>query len=962
MPSAHLPSAGQPSAGASLPSVHREDLRLVPAAAATWGGAAAGVGVPPAVALCAALGGLLLAALLLVGPVLLRPVPVGRGPVASVHVGAAPVASVRVGAAPVASVRVGCARGAVAARAAAGRTGPDADPGRPGRRPREHRPGAAGRRAALALAAVAAAAALASAGVRTAGTSGGLLPDLVERRAVVELAVRVSADPSPVAPAAHGPSGSGGARTSSPERWVVRVRALEVTGRGAVGGARGGLLLVGGRQVAELGRDEEVTVVGRLVPTDPGDDVVALLRVQGPLRAVRPPTGWRGAAAHLRAGLRTAVEPLPADPRGLLPGLVVGDTTALPADLEDAMRTAGLAHLTAVSGGNTAVLVAAAAGGAALLGARRLARAAVAGAALTAFVAVAGPEPSVLRAGVMAAAALVGLLAARPGRGVPPLAAAVVVLVVLDPSTSRSIGFALSVLGTGALLLLARPWAAGLARVVPERVAVVVAVPLAAQAVCAPVLLLLDPRVSLVAVPANVLAAPAVAPATVLGVLALAVAPLSPPLAHVLAVPAGWAAGWVAAVARTAASVPAATVAWPGGWAGAALLTGVLLTALLVVPALVRGVAAAVRARPRDPAGARGSGAAAVGAGPRPRRPARDGPVVPAGRPGGAWRDRRQILALVAAACLVAGLALAPPVRARLGGASWPPPDWLAVQCDVGQGAALVVRSGPGAAVVVDVGPDPDLVDGCLDRLGVERVDLLVLTHFHADHVDGLPGALSGREVERALTSPLPVPDAAAGRVAQQLADAGVPSSVGVAGEQGTAGEVRWRVLAPGAGASPGPSGAGGGRGAAGGGRGGRDSGAAGGEDDGANDASVVVVLEAPGGRVTALGDLGAEAQAALRRATSTDAGAWPVDVLGVAHHGSSDQDPGLAALADPRAALAGVGENTYGHPAARALELVGAGGAVVACTTATGDVAVSGRPDALVLTARRALHDGATC
>ncbi|WP_298992370.1 ComEC/Rec2 family competence protein [uncultured Pseudokineococcus sp.] len=939
MPAAGPPSAVQPAVEASLPGVHREDLRLVPAAVAAWGGAAAGVGVPPAVALWAALGGLLLAALLLVGPVLVR--PVGRAPVRRV---------------PVASVRVGPARGPVAARAAPGRAGPGAGLGRPGPRPREHRPGAAGARAALALAAVAAAAALASAGVRTAGTSGGLLPDLVERRAVVEVAVRVSADPSPVAPAAHGPSGSGGAGASSPERWVVRVRALEVAGRGAVGGARGGLLLVGGRQVAELGRDEEVTVVGRLVPTEPGEDVVALLRVQGPLRAVRPPTGWRGAAAHLRAGLRTAVEPLPADPRGLLPGLVVGDTTALPTDLEDAMRTAGLAHLTAVSGGNTAVLVAAAAGGAALLGARRLARAAVAGAALTAFVAVAGPEPSVLRAGVMAAAALVGLLAARPGRGVPPLAAAVVVLVVLDPSTSRSVGFALSVLGTGALLLLARPWAAGLARVVPERAAVVVAVPLAAQAVCAPVLLLLDPRVSLVAVPANVLAAPAVAPATVLGVLALAVAPLSPPLAHVLVVPAGWAAGWVAAVARTAASVPAATVPWPGGWAGAALLAGVLLTALVVLPALLRGVAAAVRARPRDPAGARGLGAAVVGAGPRPRRPARGGPDVPAGRPGGAGRDRRQVLALVAAACLVTGLALAPPVRARLGGASWPPPDWLAVQCDVGQGAALVVRSGPGAAVVVDVGPDPALVDGCLDRLGVERVDLLVLTHFHADHVDGLPGALAGREVERALTSPLPVPDAAAGRVAQQLADAGVPSSVGVAGEQGTAGEVRWRVLAPGAGASPGPSAAGGVRGAAGGG------GAAGGEDDGANDASVVVVLEAPDGRVTALGDLGAEAQAALRRATSTDAGAWPVDVLGVAHHGSSDQDPGLAALADPRAALVGVGENTYGHPTARALELAGAGGAVVACTTATGDVAVSGRPDALMLTARRALRDGATC
>ncbi|WP_344553986.1 ComEC/Rec2 family competence protein, partial [Pseudokineococcus marinus] len=552
---------GAASPGPGTAAVRTEDLRLVPAAAAAWGGAAVGVGAPATVALAAALTALLLTVVVLALP--------GR--------------------------RTGDA---------CGRRGPSVLPSAltSGGTPRSAS-GRGGRTAALALAAVALAAALASAGVRSAESSSGLLPDLVERRAVVEVLVKVVADPSAVRAATgaaigpDAPAGTAGrAATSPPERWVVRGRALEVVGRGAAGGARGGLLLVGGRQVAELGRDQEVTVVGRLVPTEPGDDVVALLRVQGPLRAVRPPTGWRGGAAHLRAGLRTAVEPLPADPRGLLPGLVVGDTTALPADLEDAMRTAGLAHLTAVSGGNTAVLVAAAAGGAALLGARRLARAALAGAALTAFVAVAGPEPSVLRAGVMAAAALVGLLAARPGRGVPPLAAAVVVLGVLDPSTSRSVGFALSVLGTGALLLLARPWAAALGRVVPERAAVVVAVPLAAQAVCAPVLLLLDPRVSLVAVPANVLAAPAVAPATVLGVSALAVAPLSPALAHVLAVPAGWAAGWVAAVARTAASVPAATVPWPGGWAGAALLAGVLLTALVVVPALLRGVAAAVRA------------------------------------------------------------------------------------------------------------------------------------------------------------------------------------------------------------------------------------------------------------------------------------------------------------------------------------------------------------------------------
>ena len=68
------------------------------------------------------------------------------------------------------------------------------------------------------------------------------------------------------------------------------------------------------------------------------------------------------------------------------------------------------------------------------------------------------------------------------------------------------------------------------------------------------------------------------------------------------------------------------------------------------------------------------------------------------------------------------------------------------VACDVGQGDGLVLNTGaPHSAVVVDAGPDPRPMDRCLDGLGVHGVPLVVLTHFHADHVDGLPGVLDGR-------------------------------------------------------------------------------------------------------------------------------------------------------------------------------------------------------------------------
>ncbi|MFD0347436.1 MBL fold metallo-hydrolase [Kitasatospora aburaviensis] len=88
---------------------------------------------------------------------------------------------------------------------------------------------------------------------------------------------------------------------------------------------------------------------------------------------------------------------------------------------------------------------------------------------------------------------------------------------------------------------------------------------------------------------------------------------------------------------------------------------------------------------------------------------------------------------------------LRPPVLTRLA-TGWPPPGWRLVMCDVGQGDMVVlpttgsVGDPPDSAVVVDAGPDPHAADRCLRELGITRVPLLLVTHFHADHVEGVPG------------------------------------------------------------------------------------------------------------------------------------------------------------------------------------------------------------------------------
>src|SRR5699024_4480586 len=262
------------------------------------------------------------------------------------------------------------------------------------------------------------------------------------------------------------------------------------------------------------------------------------------IEEVTPPSGWRAAVAGIRSGLAQLAAPLSPAARGLVPGIALGDTRMLPARLKTDPRTTSLTPLSAISGAHVALGLAV-----------------------------------VLRAGVMGAVMLLGIALRRPRTGLPALCCAVVVLIAADPWIARSYGFALSVLATSGLLLVA-PWlVARTTAVLPRALAIALIVPLAAQLACLPVLVLLQPQLPVYGVAANILAAPVVAPATILGVLAALLAPHWPAVAVVLLRPAAWCAEWVATVATTLAGLPGAAVAWPV----AALAGGVLLVAVLLL-------------------------------------------------------------------------------------------------------------------------------------------------------------------------------------------------------------------------------------------------------------------------------------------------------------------------------------------------------------------------------------------
>ncbi|MDQ3422968.1 MAG: DNA internalization-related competence protein ComEC/Rec2 [Actinomycetota bacterium] len=583
-----------------------------------------------------------------------------------------------------------------------------------------------GRRPLVALPLLLTAAAFALAALRVTGVQIGPVTDLAAERATVSGEATVLTDPM--------------VRPGDFEDFVLlRVRLDEVTGRGRTHLVRSPVLVIGALDWSEVVPGQRVQFSGRLDAADSGD-LAAVLIARGPPEVVADPGLVAAAVNDLRAGLRDSVSALPPGERALVPALVDGDDTGMPEQVADEFRTTGLTHLLAVSGANLTLVLAFVLTSGRWCGVRARGLLMLGVLGVVGFVLLARPQPSVLRAAAMGVVALAGLTAGGRRRGSRALSAAVLVLLLIDPWLSRSPGFLLSVLATAGILLLAPLWRDRMSTWMPRWLAEAVAVPLAAQVVCTPVVAALSSQVSLVAVVANLLAAPAVGPTTVLGVIATLVAVVSEQLAAVVGWLAGRAAWWIITVAEHGAALPGADVPWPAS-----------LTALLALTLACAGIVALL-----------------------------------------SRLLRRRWWSLAVAALLLAV------VTRPLDAMGWPPSGWALVACDVGQGDALVLDAGEGSAVVVDTGPDPAAVDRCLDRLEVSRVALVVLTHLHADHIGGLGGVLAGRAVGEIQVSAAASASPALDVVLGTAAAAEVPVRRVGYGDAGAVGGVAWSVVSPG--------------------------------------------------------------------------------------------------------------------------------------------------------------------
>jgi competence protein ComEC len=520
------------------------------------------------------------------------------------------------------------------------------------------------------------------------------------------------------------------------------------------------------------------------------------------------------AGAWMRGTVMERLRPMD-DGRSLLAGFLIGDTSRIAeADIE-AMRKSGLAHFVAVSGSNVALFLGllAVITGPLAIGPRR--RAVIGLMGLPLYAAATRFEPSVLRASAMAGIALGGRLVGIVLEAWQLLALAVGVLVVLDPSLTANVGFQLSVAATAGVLLGARWPVRGVIRRA-------LAITIGAQLSVAPLLLVHFGSVPLLSPLVNLVAAPLVTVATLVG--ALGVAGIG-----FLIGPASLTAEVVLALARSAAGWPQlgpAALAMVGG-------AGLLIMRLHWLRPIGVGVASVLL-----------------------------------------------VIALV-------------PERLHPGSA---------VVLDVGQGDAILLHGGRGRHVLVDGGPDGAVLLERLRAYGVTELELVVLTHPHADHATGLAELVGQMRITEVWADTEPHTTEASQRLFEALDMRGIPVTRPSVGQRRDVGALAIAVRGPlRRYASP-------------------------------NDQSIVLEISAPRTLLLA-GDIETYAQ--------SDLSDLRAEVLKVPHQGAATSDPDWLVGVGADLAVISVGPNSFGHPADWVVEILEGSGAEVRRTDIDGDVLV---------------------
>jgi competence protein ComEC len=584
---------------------------------------------------------------------------------------------------------------------------------------------------------------------------------------------------------------------------------------------------------------------------------------------------------------------IPAPAGGLAAAITIGLRERVDERLATAFTATGLGHIVALSGWNVAIVLGAVGRALSGLPLRRRRWALVAAAML--FGIFAGASPSVIRASFMAAAALIGAAGGRRGSGAIALAHAVLALTLLDPAIVFDAGFRLSALATAGLLARAQEWSDRAALMGEKFPGVVqtpwrfiggdVAISVAAQAATLGVVIALFGRVALWSIPLTLLIAPLIPLATAAAVIAVVVGELASvlpssllPLTSALAQPATALFQACAVVASEGAKLPGGALVVPRS---ATIPIGLLSTAIGWV-ALLRPYGSPSLASVDE---TENESAA----------------------------DRRMGQKLLAATCVL--LLLGSLANSC---ASAAPRDTLRISVlDVGQGDAILVETG-GRRMLVDGGPDPARLLTELDALipsWDRRIDILVASHPHEDHLAGLPRLIDRFRIGGVLGAEERGGGPASAAWRRILDTERLQYRSVHAGDAFSLGQASISVLWP-------------------------DTAYVAAEptNDGRslNNRSIVLRIDVHGFSALLTGDIEADIDPRIAARITT-----PIDLLKAPHHGSGTSASRLfITAADPRISIVSVGVgNSYGHPVAGTIARLSERGGLVARTDLQGRV-----------------------
>jgi competence protein ComEC len=574
--------------------------------------------------------------------------------------------------------------------------------------------------------------------------------------------------------------------------------------------------------------------------------VAAMLLVDKEFKVLTVPSRWASALGAIRTGLRTHSGD--GDAGALIPGMVLGDTSKQTAQFKDQMKRSGLTHLVAVSGANFAIVSSFVLWCMQFLIRRNNYRIMATAIALSCFIALVRPSPSVLRAAAMAAVLLSAQATKRKTDSLPALGFAIAAVVLGDPWQARDAGFALSVLATAGLLLFAPIIENHLPT--HKKLAGALAPPIAAIVFCSPILVALSGYLSPMSILANLLAAPFVAPITIVGFIAALISPFAPQVTSLLVYLIRVPAGSIAAIAHWSSGFPVLTI--HNGTIGF-LIVAVLVAFLWLFKK--------------------------------------------------SWRRSTAILVVVI-------LSLTWVQR-------WPAGDWQIANCDVGQGDSMVINLHHGQGIVIDVGPDPVAENKCLRNLGITDVPLLILSHFHADHVGGLSGLVQSRKVGQVWISNNLEPLLESTHSLFLLRKSKVITvQKGLVSQiAGIQFEVLWPENTI------------------------RNFAVMPGEGSQINNSSIAMLVTTADWSIFTAGDLEPPAQHEILGSVRT------VDIYKVCHHGSKYQDQELMSALAAQIAVISVGaKNSYGHPAPETIASLTRLGTQVLRTDLDGAIAITAK------------------